>query len=174
MKKFFVRFFKGQELKNENVNPNQFGMTRIKGDLDLSIMRSGVITCIVSANQATALGVGQRVKIDTASGGSTAGVPMPQVIAAGINDVAIGTIKRSVNLSTFSAGQACEVVYSGAPILVEEAGGVIVAGANVEALVSTTKVVTSGTSTAKVKGWALDASAASGDLIRVVQVEVRI
>jgi hypothetical protein len=171
MKKFFVRLFKGQEIRNENVNPNQFGMTRFKGDLDMSIMRSGVITCVVSANQVTALGVNQRVKIDTASGGSTAGVPMPQIIAAGINDVAIGSIKRAVNKSTFSALEACEVVYSGKPVLVEEAGGVIAAGAFVEALVSTTKVVTTGTSTAKKKGWTLDAAAADGDLIRVVQEE---
>lgn len=173
MKKFFVKLFKGQEMKNETVNPNQLAQTRFKGDLALSLMRSGCISVVISANQATALGVGQRVKIDTAAGGSTAGVPIPQVIAAGINEVAIGTIKRAVNKATFSAGEACEIVYSGAPVLVEEAGGVIAAGANVEALVSSTKVVTAGTSAAKVKGWAIDAAAANGDLIRVVQTEAR-
>ena len=44
-------------------NPNQFGMTAEKGQVDLSFATNNVLSCIVGAGQTPALVAGQAVSI---------------------------------------------------------------------------------------------------------------
>lgn len=149
-----------------NININQFEQAPIKGALDLAIMNGKVITGIVSANQATALLPGQRVKLDT-----TAQEFIPSFVAAGDTEVAVGyVIYNSRNSANLVAGQPVEVAGNFGPVMWMEADDAIAAGATVYFNTTGLKVDTTAGGDKKV-GIALDGAAADGDLIRVIIIE---
>lgn len=110
-------------------NINQFSQAPVRGQLDLQITKSGVITGILSANQATELKAGDFVKLD---GAITAGF-VPQFVEAADNADALGVITRTVKAAKFSAGDAVEVAYFGGPVIWLVAGATIAPGQQLEA-----------------------------------------
>ena len=148
----------------QTLNINQFEQKPLKGSLDLALMKSGVITGIVSASQATNLVPGQRVKLNT-----TAQEFIPSFVAAGDNDQAIGVvIYNSRNGANLAAGQAVEVAYLGGPVMWMEAAEAIAAQ---QTVYQTGVTVDLTSATHKKVGIALDGAVAAGDLIRVIIIE---
>jgi hypothetical protein len=148
----------------QSFNINQFEQKPIKGSLDLAITNSKVITGVVSANQATNLVPGQRVKLDT-----TAQEFIPSFVAAGDNDAAIGiVIYNSRNAANLAAGQTVEVALAAGPVMWMEAG---VAFAAQTVVYQTGTTVDTTSATHKKAGIALDGAAAVGDLVRVIIIE---
>lgn len=76
---------------------NQFKQTVYPGEVDLQISRSGVITAVLSPNQATALVAGCKVQLDSANTNAT----MPQVIAASDSQQAVGVLIKTIKGGTF-------------------------------------------------------------------------
>lgn len=144
------------------ININQTEPTPVQGDLDLSIAQSQTISGQVSANQATALVGGQPVLLDTAN--ST--LSFPQFVAAGVGDVALGFVKRTVQANSFPTGSDIEVVGDFGPVMWLTAAGAIVPGALVEDAAGDLTVQTHGSN--KVRGIALDPASGSGILLRVI------
>lgn len=146
------------------VNQNQFEQLPLKGTLDLAINSTRVISGVVSANQATALVPGQRVKLDT-----TAQIFTPSFIAAGDNEAAIGVVVyNSRNASSLTAGRPCEVAGAFGPVMWMEAGSTFAA----QATVYQTGTTVDATNTSHKKaGIALDGAAAIGDLCKVIIIE---
>jgi len=142
-----------------NLNINQFQQVTVRGDLDLQISKSGVITGQISVNQATALLGGAFVKLDTANTG-----PLPQFVAAAVGDAAVGTIKRNVKTDTFSAGDYVEVAGVYGPVMWLKAGATVAPQAFVEDDTSG-GVITKSSGAAR--GIALDPGT-SGNLFRVI------
>ncbi len=145
------------------LNSNQFAQGNARGELDLQISKSGVITGQISANQATALNPGDFVKLDDANTG-----PVPQFIAAADTDTGFGVLIRTVKSSSFSAGDPVEVAFLGGPVIWLKAGATIAPGAAVEDD-STGGVVTK--SADAQKGIALDPGT-TGNLLRVILTPV--
>jgi hypothetical protein len=146
-------------------NVNQFEQKPIKGALDLVLMNSKVLTGVVSANQATALVPGMRVKLDTEAGSS-----IPSFVAAAATDLAIGTvIFNSRNAANLVAGQACEVAINCGPVMYCEADGAISAQAVVYQATGVKVSTTAGSN--KKAGIVIDPSSADGDIIRVMLSE---
>ena len=140
------------------LNTNQFSQVAIRGERDLQIQNSGVITGKISASQATALNPGDYVKLDTASGS------VPSFIAAAVGDDAIGPIVYDAKRSEFNAGDVVSVAYHGGPVLFLEASGTIAAGAKIEDAGSgAVQTITSN----PLRGIALD-PATNGLLLRVI------
>jgi hypothetical protein len=145
-----------------NMNLNQFKQVPVEGTLDLSLMKSGVISGVISVNQATALNPGARVKLDT-----TAQVFVPSFVAAAYNAFADGILIFTSKGSSMEAETACEVAMDTiGPIMWLEAAAAITAGVVVEAVTGVRTVQTY--SAGKKVGVALDGAAAAGDLIRVI------
>ena len=144
------------------LNSNQFAQVPVKGQIDMSI-KDGKIGGMISANQATSLYPGQRVKLDTA-----AQVFTPSFVAAAVGDVAIGIIAYNTKQSAFAALEAVEIILFGGPVYYAEAAAAITAGALVEG-VAGAKVQTH--SAQQQTGIALDGASAAGDLIRVICTE---
>lgn len=142
------------------LNINQFAQTTEKGVLDLRITASGVIAGLISANQATALLPGARVKLDTA-----AGKKIPTFVAASDAEQAIGVIVRNVKDGSLVANDPVEVAFFGGPVMYMEAAAAISAGAAVE---GTTDDKVQTFSSGKQVGIALDPASADGDLLRVI------
>lgn len=88
-----------------NLNINQFAQVAVRGQLDLKISLSGIITGIISANQATALAAGDAVVLDSAI--TVAGTP--QFKAAGNADVADGYMIFDPKSSSVSSPNAIQV-----------------------------------------------------------------
>lgn len=142
-----------------NLNINQFQQVTVRGDLDLQISKSGVITGQISTNQATALKGGAFVKLDTANTG-----PVPQFVAAAIGDAAFGTIKRSVKTDSFATGDYVEVAGPYGPVMWLTAGATIAPQAFVEDTGSDTVQTKSAQAS---RGIALDPGT-TGNLLRVI------
>lgn len=145
------------------MNPNQFEQGLVPGDLDLNIAMTGIISGMVSANQATALAAGSPVKLDAAV---TKG-RLPQFVAAAVTDKAIGYVKRTLQKSSFVAGDIIEVTMDPKPVMWLVAGGTIAMGAAVETSGSDPTQVITAAGTNQVRGIALDPGT-SGQMIRVV------
>ena len=142
-----------------NLNINQFQQVTVRGDLDLQISKSGVITGQIASGQATALHGGDFIKLDTSNTG-----PVPQFLAAGVDDAAFGTIKRNVKQDTFSAGDYTEVAGPYGPVMWLVAGATIAPQAFVEDNGDGTVVTKNSHSS---RGIALDPGT-TGNLLRIV------
>ncbi len=138
---------------------NQFGMTPVKGDLDL-LFQGGVITCSVVSTQVAALVAAQAVKL------ADDYAPVPAVASlAADTDSSFGFVIRTVKDQSFPALARLEVALAGSVMLME-ASAAIARGAKLEFTSATNKVKTNA-GTNPVCGFALDKAAANGDLIRV-------
>ena len=91
---------------SQSFNMNQFEQAPIKGSLDLSLMSSGVLTGIVSANQATALKPGDRVALDNASGSHVFSFV---AVAAGAAAIGVVVFTSKKSSPTYAAGDVIEV-----------------------------------------------------------------
>lgn len=146
------------------MNSNQFEQTAIKGSLDLSMVGSGVITGVVSADQSGNIYPGDRVALDTAAGSK-----VPSFITVANTVAAIGVVaytsKKSA--SNYAAGDAIEVVLltGKAAIMYCESSAAIDAQAAVEWSADQTVATKS---SGKQMGIALDGASGSGELIRVI------
>src|SRR5262245_23300773 len=110
------------------ININQFDQQTVRGAVDLQISRSGVISGVVSPNQATALKAGDALKLDSAvTTGRT-----PNCVKAGTSDEALGFLVYDVQKSQPVAGDAIQVTFDGGPVTWQMAGGTIACGAAVE------------------------------------------
>lgn len=143
-----------------NPNINSFAQTPVQGQMDQSTLGT-VINCRVSSAQATALVAGQAVKLDTTK---TGGVPAVLALAANTDNI-FGFVVQNVKDQSHAAGALVEIAQFGS-IMYMTAGAAITRGASLEVTNSTKKVITNaGTNT--LMGYAFDAAAADGDLIRV-------
>lgn len=150
------------------LNINQFAQVAVRGQQDLSISRSGVISGMVSAaNTTTPIDAGDAVLLDSA----ITVVGQPQFVTAAYTDVAFGYMifdpKSSAVLTPGQIQVACRFF---GPVIWLVAGGTIAPGTFLEqANSSTVDVVAYGTSSSKLRGIALDPGT-SGNLMRVILV----
>lgn len=145
------------------VDINQFALSQVQGALDLQI-HSSVISCTVDAAESTQLVAGQAVKLATTGGGT------PKVLALTSNtDRAFGFVVRNLKDQSRGAGEQLEIAMGGS-VMYMTAGAAVTAGAYVEVIYSTNKVITSA-GVNPVVGYALDKATADGDLIRVMIVK---
>lgn len=114
------------------LSSDQFAQTPCRGDLDLTITKSGVIsgtlTSVAGAQQTGQVNAGDRVKLD-------ASVTDPGFIGfvpAADDEAAIGCVKRTSKQAAFAAGDICEVAYFGGPVMYQVAGATVTPGATVE------------------------------------------
>jgi len=142
-----------------NLNLNQFQQVAVRGQSDLQIQKSGVITGQISTNQATSLNPGDFVKLDSANTG-----PVPQFVAAAVGDTGLGCIVFDVKKSSFDAGDFCEVAFLGGPVLWLVAGATVAPGVAVEDNGSDQVITKSANAQ---KGIALDPGT-TGNLMRVI------
>jgi hypothetical protein len=143
-----------------DLNLNQFSQVPVKGQLDLQISKSGVISGVVDASQATALVAGQPVKLYASNTGAEV-----KFVAAAETDVAIGHVVLNVKKASPEAGDAIEVAGNFGPVMWLEAGETITPGERVENddADDTIQAVSGG----KCRGIAID-YATSGNLTRVI------
>lgn len=92
------------------MNSNQFAIDAVAGMLDLQINNGGVFNGVLAASVVTDLKPGQPVKLDPAST-----TRLPTFIAAAENEIAFGTIVRTVMQGTFTGGDRIQVAtqYNG-------------------------------------------------------------
>lgn len=139
---------------------NALNITPIQGFIDLMDNSSVISGIIDPAFAGTAIVPGQPIQMITTSSG------IPKFTALTANtQIADGFAAYSTKDGTFIAGKALEVAISGA-VMYMTAGGAIAAGANVEIVFTTNKVITSA-GTNPIVGTALDAATADLDIIRV-------
>lgn len=111
------------------VYTNQFKQSVAPGTPDLQINSNGVFTAVLSADQATALVAGARVKLDASNTQAT----MPQVLGAADNEQAIGVITATVKKSIFqpnlggagTIGDMVEVMFFAGPVIWQVADAAI-------------------------------------------------
>lgn len=147
------------------LNINQFEQVPVRGQQDLKIAPSGVLSGLVSANQVGPLEAGDAVMLDSAI--TVAGTP--QFIAAGVGDVAHGYMIFDPKASTVVAPNAMQVAMRFAgPILWLTAAATVRPGFFVEQAAAGGDVqeLASG----KLRGLALD-YATVGQLLRVILVQ---
>lgn len=147
------------------LNINQFAQVAVLGQLDQQISRSGVIQGMVSAaNTTTPIAAGDAVDLDPAN----TVVGAPQFITALDTDSSFGymiyDVKSADVLTPGFIQVACNFV---GPVMWLLAGGTIAAGAAVEQTAVAGTVNTYGTTTSKLRGWALDPGT-TGQLMRVI------
>ncbi len=143
-----------------SLNINQFGITTRQGQVDLTFPNN-IITCQVGSSQVTALVAGQAVKLlDVAAGG----VPNVVSLAANTNP-SFGVVVSNIKDINYPAGARVEIGLAGTFIWLT-AGAAIAAGAKLEFVYTTNKVITNA-GTNPLFGYALDQATADGDLIRV-------
>jgi hypothetical protein len=152
-----------------NLNINQFAQVAVRGQQDLSIARSGVISGMVSAaNGATPVDAGDFVDLDPAN----AIVGQPSFISAAATDVNFGNMVLDVKTASALTPNTIQVAarFHG-PVVWLIAAGTIAPGALVEqsTVPANGDVVTFGTSTSKLRGVALDPGSL-GNLMRVILV----
>lgn len=141
------------------ININQFEQTPVRGQLDLRIATSGVISGEVSVNEAGSILAGDPVKFDPATTGA-----IPQFLAAGPTDNAIGYLVYDVKKATLVARDAMQVSYFGGPVMFMEAETALVPGVQVEQNANGKVQVLN---TGKLRGLTLD-PVAIGGLFRVI------
>ena len=142
------------------VDINQFALSQVQGALDLQI-HSSVISCTVDAAETTQLVAGQPVKLATTGGGT------PNVLALTANtDKTFGFVVRNLKDQSRGAGEQLEIAIEGS-VMYMTAGAAITAGAMVEVVYTTNKVITSAGTNPAV-GVVIDKAAADGDLVRVL------
>ena len=144
------------------ININAFQPQPVVGDPDLQIMLTGVISGILSANQATSLVAGTPVKLDSAI---TSG-NIPQFVAAAQGDLAFGYLKRTVQAATFATGAPVEVIGNFGPVLWLNANSTMAPGISVQQNSSDPTIVEA-VSGGKTRGILLD-PATAGILVRVI------
>lgn len=137
---------------------NQFTQTVEKGMLT-GEANYNTLNCQVSTNEAGTLIAGQAVVIEDA-----AGEQIPVEAAAATTDAIFGFIPYAVRKNEYVALDQVKIARGG-DIIYLEAAAAIARGAELEAVITGSKVQTQATGT--VIGIALDKAAADGDLIRV-------
>lgn len=142
------------------INPNAFQQQQVAGDLDLNVAMTGVISGLLSQNQATPLVCGTPLKFDSSI---TTG-RLPQFVAAAQSDLAVGYLKRTMRQSTYAPGDVIEVTMEMLPVMWLTAQGTIAPGAQVESGTDPTTVQTRTSNSCR--GFAID-PATSGQLVRV-------
>lgn len=145
------------------VDINQFALSTVQGSLDLQI-HSSVVSCTVDAAETTALVAGQAVKLATTGGGT------PKVLACtSATDKVFGFVVRNMKDVSRSAGESLEVAMAGS-VMYMTAGAAVTAGAYVELVYATNKVIASA-GVNPIVGYALDKATADTDLIRVMVMD---
>jgi len=145
------------------VQTDQFAQSAVKGDLDLAIMHSGVVTGVIySATPTDTFAAGARVKIDAAM--VTPGA-IPRFVAAADNEAAHGFIKRTPQKALFVVGDVVEVVLAGNPNVMWMVAGATITPALSVGLSSGFVVAADGSHTAA--GIALD-YATDSTMVRVI------
>lgn len=146
-----------------NLNINQFQQVPIRGQLDLQILRSGVIQGQISANQATGLKAGDFLKLDSAI---TTG-QFPQFIAAANSDSSQFALAFDIRKATFVAGDIADITFFGGPVMYVVGTGVINMGGAVESVGGSGTNVQAIASN-KQRGIALDPCPSTGTLFRII------
>lgn len=147
------------------LNINQFGQVAIRGQQDLGIAGSGILSGMVSAaNGATPIAAGDAVLLDPA----VTVVGQPQFISAGVGDVAFGYMIYDPKTASALTPNTIQVAmrFRG-PVLWLVAAGTIAPGALVEQAAANGDVQT--LAAGKLRGIALDPGTL-GQLLRVVLV----
>ena len=150
------------------LNINSFGQVAVRGQQDLSIARSGILSGMVSAaNTTTAINAGDAVDLDSA----VTVVGQPQFVTALYTDVAFGyMILDPKGAAILTPGQIQVACRFTGPVLWLVAGGTINPGTFVEqANSASVDVVAYGTSSSKLRGIALDPGTIN-NLMRVILV----
>jgi hypothetical protein len=144
-----------------NIALNQFGMNAIKGQMDL---RSGqpTLSCQVDSSASASLIPGQAVKIVDSVGG----VPKVIPVAADTDDV-FGFVVYDAKTPLFAVGDRVEILPMRCGVMFMESGAAVARNAEVQVVVSGSKVITA-VSSKRIVGRALDKATASGQLIRVM------
>jgi hypothetical protein len=137
---------------------NQFRLSTEQG-----VIQNGngiVFSARVGSAQASDIVAGQAVKYVDVAG------ELPSVVSLAANtDKSIGFVVYNAKDAVYKANNRLEIAQAGT-VMKMTAGGAIAAGARVEVVYTTTKVITTG-GTNPVIGIALEKAAADGDLIYV-------
>jgi hypothetical protein len=141
------------------LNLNQREQVAIKGQLDLQISRSGILSGVIDASQTDDVVAGQSAKLYASNTGAEV-----KFVAAAATDVAIGLFVRDIQKSSMSAGDAVQVAGSFGPVMWLEAAETVTPGERVE--VSSTGTVQA-VSAGKCRGIVID-YATVGNLTRVI------
>ena len=142
------------------LNINQFGLTSIQGQMDLS-KNFQTVSCQVDTSSAGNLVAGQAMKMVDSAGG----VPKLVECAAASDDV-FGFINYDIKSKTFAAGDRIEVSASRGNVMYMTASAAISRNAKVMVVISGSKVATATTGN-MIVGRAYDKAVNVGDLIRV-------
>ncbi len=141
------------------ININQFEQTPVRGQLDLQIERSGVLSGEISENEAGSLVAGDAVKLDTANTGL-----IPKFLKASASEDAIGYLAYDVKQATVVKGDAVQVAFFGGPVMFMEAETALDPGVQVEQNANGNVQVLN---TGKLRGLTLDPFTIGG-LARVI------
>ena len=149
-------------MSTPELNLNAVHQEPVKGQLDLQIARSGVISGRISASASSGLVAGQRAALDSANTGAEV-----KFVAAAYNAAAIGIVIRDIKGSSPAAGDAIQVAGNFGPFMWLKAGEEVTPGELVQ-YDSGGGMTVVAVSAGKTIGMALDYAAASGDLIRIM------
>lgn len=141
------------------LNINSFRQTPVRGQLDLQIARSGVLSGQISVNELGAPKAGDFVKLDPAQLGAT-----PQFLLATASDLAIGVLTHNVKKDLPVSGDAVEVAGLIGPVVWAVANETITPG---EQLESNANGNMEALAAGKFRGIALDPGTAS-QLFRMI------
>jgi hypothetical protein len=119
------------------LNINQFGLVPIRGKVDYSIARRGVMSVRVSDNEAGTIKPGDYVKLDPAGTGA-----LPLVIKAANSDPKGFFVIFDGSKGSYVAGDMIEVTGHFGPVVWVEAEATIAMGATVENVVANDTVQT--------------------------------
>lgn len=109
------------------ININSFQQTPVRGQLDLQIARSGVLSGQISVNEMGVPKAGDFVKLDPAQIGST-----PQFLLASTSDLAIGMLVHNVKKDSPVVGDVVEVGGLIGPVVWAVANETITSGEKLE------------------------------------------
>lgn len=143
------------------LNPNQFQQTPVRGQLDLQIAKSGVLSGQISVNEAGFPKAGDFVKLDPAQLGAT-----PQFLLAAASDLAIGVITHNVKKDSPVSGDPVEIAGLIGPVIWAVANETITPGEQLESNANgNMEALASG----KFRGLALDPGVAN-QLFRMIVI----
>lgn len=145
------------------LNPNQFALTTVQGQLDMEGGGANVVSAMISANQVASVIAGQAVKLEN----STTRIPAVLALATSA-DVTWGFVVRNLKDANFPTSARVEVALAGSLMYMtaQTANPTIARGAAVE-FDAATNTVLAWAGVNPVIGYAYDAAATAGDLIRV-------